>query len=116
MRFKLLPFFLILVVFVLVGAGCTQKPEPQGIILFVGDGCPHCANVEDLISKNNVKDKIPFVTLEVYHNQDNANLMAKKAQLCGIPLDSMGVPFLWDGAKCFSGDKDIIDFFQEKIK
>ncbi|KKR49093.1 MAG: hypothetical protein UT86_C0001G0065 [Candidatus Magasanikbacteria bacterium GW2011_GWC2_40_17] len=124
MRLKFLSFVLILPLFVFVGAGCSALKqgqnnavvEPQGNILFVGEGCPHCEKVEEFIDQNKVKDKVSFVMLEVYKNKDNAALMAKKAGLCGIPLTGMGVPFLWDGSKCLVGDIDIINFFQEKIK
>lgn len=124
MRFRFLSFLSILILFILVGAGCSvleqgQKNatnEPQSIILFVGEGCPHCTKVEEFIDQNKVKDRVSFTTLEVYKNKDNAALMAKKAGLCGIPLSGMGVPFLWDGSKCLVGDVDIINFFQEKSK
>ena len=121
MRLKLFSLFLVLSVFVLIGAGCrsqsgSQSSEPQGVILFVGDGCPHCAKVEDFISKNKVTDKVSFATLEVYKNQDNAALMAKKGEACGLPLSGIGVPFLWDGSKCLVGDVDITNFFQDKLK
>ncbi|MCX6779543.1 MAG: hypothetical protein NTU97_04970 [Candidatus Magasanikbacteria bacterium] len=121
MRLKLFSLFLTLSVFVLVGAGCASQPgqetlDPQGIILFEGEGCPHCAIVEEFLAQNKVKDKVEFTTLEVYKNKNNAALMAKKAQLCNIPTTGMGVPFLWDGSKCLVGDVDINNFFQEKIK
>lgn len=86
------------------------------IILFVGDGCPHCAIVEDYIAKNEIASKIPFVQKEVYHNQGNANELVEKAKICGLPTNSIGIPFLWDGngGKCVVGDQDIIGFFKSK--
>lgn len=122
MRFKLFSLLAISAVFILIGAGCSSQPgsestEPKGIILFVGDGCPHCAKVEEFLTQNKVKDKVEFTTLEVYKNKDNAALMAKKAVSCSLSLDSIGVPFLWDGtSKCLVGDVDITSFFQDKIK
>jgi len=121
MRFKILSLFLVLSVFVLVGAGCASQPssefiEPQGIILFEGDGCPHCALVEEFLAQNKVKEKVDFTTLEVYKNKDNAALLVKKAKICNIPTTGMGVPFLWDGTTCLVGDVEINKFFQEKIK
>jgi len=85
------------------------------IILYYGDGCPHCAAVEDCIEKNNIKNKIPFVQKEVYFNQSNAKELEAKAKICGLSTDSIGVPFLWDGEKCFIGDQEIINFFKQKI-
>ena len=85
------------------------------IILFYGDGCPHCALVEKYIEENNVKDKISFGQKEVYYNDQNASELAEKAKACGLPADSIGVPFLWDGSKCLVGYQDIINFFKQKI-
>jgi glutaredoxin len=95
------------------GGGNTESLD--GIILFYGQGCPHCANVDKYIAENNVKDKVTFAELEVFSNQDNAKLLEEKAAVCGLPIDSIGVPFLWDGSKCLVGDQDIINFFKEKI-
>ena len=93
----------------------NQQTEEGQIVLFYGDGCPHCAIVEDYIKENNIKEKLSFGEKEVYYNQNNANDLAQKAQMCGISTDSIGVPFLWDGLKCYVGDQEIIDFFNGKI-
>jgi glutaredoxin len=85
------------------------------IILFYGDGCPHCAIVEEYIKENDVNNKISFAQKEVYYNQNNIKELEAKAMICGIPSDSIGVPFLWDGSRCFVGDQDIIKFFQSKL-
>jgi glutaredoxin len=84
------------------------------IILFYGKGCPHCAVVEEYIKENNIQDKVSFVQKEVYYNQDNAKELLEKAKICGIPTNSIGVPFLWDGKNCLIGDRDIINFFKQK--
>jgi len=110
-------------------SGCTigkqansANPTPDAtlpktdIILYYGEGCPHCAKVEDYLNKNNVRGKLNFETKEVYSNKDNAQEMAQKANLCGINQNNIGVPFLWDGKNCYVGDSDIIKFFEEKMK
>ncbi len=93
-----------------------ENPAVQegGIVLFYGDGCPHCALVDEFIKNNGVKDKVSFEEKEVYSNRSNAEQLAAIAKKCNIPQDSIGVPFLWDGSKCLVGDKDIIDFFGKK--
>jgi len=93
----------------------TESQSASQIILFYGDGCPHCAIVEKYIKENNISDKISFAQKEVYHNQNNAKELESKAKICGIPTNSIGVPFLWDGSKCIIGDQPIIDFFKSKI-
>jgi len=92
-----------------------SKATESEIIFFYGDGCPHCAIVEKYFEENNVQDKISFTQKEVYHNQNNAKELQTKAKICGIPTNSIGVPFLWDGKKCLIGDKDIVDFFKQKM-
>jgi len=92
-----------------------QNQSADQIILFYGDGCPHCAIVEKYIEENNIKNKISFTQKEVYYNQNNAEELQTKAQICGLPANSIGVPFLWDGSKCIIGDQPIIDFFKLKL-
>jgi glutaredoxin len=111
--------------FALSGEGSKNKPttnEPTGqqnqavsqIILFYGDGCPHCKIVEEYIEKNKTKEKLSFAQKEVYYNKTNANELVEKAKICGLPTDSIGVPFLFDEKKCYIGDQDIINFFKQK--
>jgi len=93
----------------------TESQSASQIILFYGDGCPHCALVEEYVNQNDVEAKVPFAKKEVYYNKQNASELAERAAACGMPTDSIGVPFLWDGAKCLVGDQPIIDFFKAKI-
>lgn len=92
-----------------------QSSNDSQIILFYGDGCPHCAIVEKYLKENNIQDKIAFSQKEVYYNQANAKELTDKAKACGLSTDSIGVPFLWDGKNCFIGDRDIINFFAQQI-
>ena len=102
----------LVVVFVLARSG---KSLPQGIVLYYGDGCPHCALVDSFVNENNVEQKVQFVRKEVYNNKSNAREMASFAKKCGLPTDSIGIPFLWTGTQCLTGDKDIIAFFQQQL-
>lgn len=100
-----------------VNNGSAEKinQSESQIILFYGDGCPHCAIVEENIKENKFDERIAFSRKEVYYNRANAKELEEKAKICGIPTDSIGVPFLWDGEKCLIGDKDIVNFFKQKI-
>jgi len=95
--------------------GDNPKKEQSQIIFFYGIGCPHCAKVEEFIKENQIEKTIPFVKKEIYFNRQNAKELEEKAKICEIPENEVGVPFLWDGEKCFLGDVDIINFFKEKI-
>lgn len=92
----------------------TENQSESQIILFYGVGCPHCKIVEEYINENSIQNKISFAQKEVYYNQNNAKELEAKAKICGLPTNSIGVPFLWDGEKCLIGDQDIINFFKQK--
>ena len=94
----------------------NSKPVviPDGIILFYGDGCPHCENVEKYISDNKVEEKVSFTRLEVWKDTANQKILLKVAEKCGISADTVGIPFLFDGTNCMTGDEDAIKFFKEK--
>lgn len=84
-------------------------------ILFYGDGCPHCANVENFINNNGILAKIPLIEKEVYNNKDNFDEFSAKAKLCGIESNSLVVPFLWTSSECVLGDTPIIDYLKNQI-
>ena len=92
--------------------GMPQKSE---LIYFYGEGCPHCANVDAFLKDNKIEEKVSFEKKEVFNNQDNAKELVDLSQKCSLPADQVGVPFLWDGSKCFVGDTDIINFFKQKV-
>lgn len=86
---------------------------PEGIILFYGDGCPHCKIVDDFIAENKIEEKINFSRLEVWYNKENQVIIAEVAEICQIASDNIGVPLLYDGAgKCYVGDVDVINFLK----
>lgn len=115
MKLKNILAVVIAIIFIFVVALImAQKPK---IILFYSNTCVHCQNVKDFIVANNVEDKVKFKELEVSNNSNNSNLLIAKAKSCKLDTSGgIGVPFLFDGQNCLSGDIDIINFFQEKIK
>ena len=125
MNHKKIVFTAIIALLVLVLTGCSKESSDGGsvlstednssIIFFYGKECPHCKNVEKYFADNNTGEKIQFSQKEVYHNKANASLMAEKTKECGIKESELGVPLLWAEGKFYIGDKDIIDFFNQKI-
>ncbi|QQG52173.1 MAG: hypothetical protein HY931_02380 [Candidatus Falkowbacteria bacterium] len=93
----------------------NQNLEPgDEKILFYGDTCPHCKNVEEFMSTNGTKAKLSFLELEVYRNQSNAQLLVATAKKCGLDTSAgVGVPLFFDGEKCLLGDQDIINYFKQ---
>ena len=121
---KIIIFVIVLVMFLIAGwqtgffANIFSGPVksvaiPEGIILFYGEGCPHCKNVDDYISQNKIEDKVKFTRLEVWYNKNNQVILGKVAQKCSINSNQVGVPFLYDGVgKCYVGEVEVIDFFK----
>ncbi len=89
------------------------SPLPSSYEYFWGDGCPHCANVEEFFSTWEGRDKVAIDKKEVWSNRNNALLMRNRAVYCKLPLDTLGVPFLFTPeGKCINGDEAIIEFFK----
>ena len=91
----------------------AATPLPAGIVLFYGQGCPHCADVEKWIAQNNIDAKVKITRLEVWYNKANQGTLSLVAQKCGITGNSVGVPFLYDGnGKCYIGEVDVPNFLK----
>lgn len=86
----------------------------EGLMLFVGDGCSHCAAVEKYLKDNNVSAKLPITVYEVWYNKDNAALYTQKASEVGY-TDGY-VPLLIDGGRYVDGDTPIIDYIDGLLK
>lgn len=97
------------------GNSATINPGAD-IIYFHGQGCPHCANVEEFMVKNNVDNVVKMEKGEIFLNKSNAEIFKQKAASCNIPDNEMGVPLLWVKGRCYSGDKEIIEYLQEQLK
>jgi len=88
------------------------------LILFWGEGCPHCEKVKDYIKANNLDSKIKIASKEVYLNQENQKLLTDTVQKCP-EIDSsrgIGVPLAFDVKNnvCLYGDTSIIEWLQAK--
>lgn len=100
----------------------TTMPTPDAnLILFYGETCPHCKDVEEFISKNQIDQKLKINKFEVYNNKSNSNLMAQMVKdNCPDKLDTKGlsVPFLINTSDktCFIGTPDITSQLTEKAK
>lgn len=91
-----------------------QQPTANSLILYYGDGCPHCKIVEDYLAANPATKQLKIISKEVYSNPDNANELVNHATTCGLDTADIGVPFLWTGQNCLIGDQPIIDFLKDK--
>jgi hypothetical protein len=91
----------------------TEPSKANTYEYYWGNGCPHCENVAKFFDSWDKKDKVTIDKKEVFGNQTNQILLAKRAQTCSINQNEIGVPFLYtpDG-KCLTGDQPIIEYFQ----
>ena len=80
-----------------IPSNVNPAPLPAGIVLFYGQGCPHCADVEKFISDNKIDEKLKITRMEVWYNQSNQLTLGEVVQKCGIDAKTVGVPFLYDG-------------------
>lgn len=85
---------------------------PPGKLLFYSQTCPHCQIVDQYINDNNLHQKLYFVSLEISQNKNNYDLATLVGQRCNISESAMGVPLFWDGAKCYQGEQEIINYFK----
>ena len=108
---------------VFVNHNVPPTPLPEGIVLFFGEACPHCVNVEKFITDNNVDSKVKITRLEVPFALKtspqlvaNAELAIKQAQVCKLDVSNgVSLPFLWDGKNCIIGDQPVIDFLKTQV-
>lgn len=89
-------------------------PVSNKTILFYGNECPHCQDVEKFIEENKIAEKVSFDSLEVWHNKSNSAVMLEKAGECGFAKDQLGVPFLYASGKCFMGGPEVEKFFRQE--
>jgi len=89
------------------------SPLPDGIVLFYGDGCSHCQEVEDFIAQNKIEDRVEITRMEVWYDKNNQATLAMVVKKCGINVNSVGVPFLYDGnGNCYMGEVDVPNFLK----
>lgn len=94
------------------------KPEVEPIVLpklviYYGEQCPHCRIVEKFIEEESMGKEFDIEMKEVSQNEDNKAELIKRAEYCNVK-GPIGVPFLWEGQSCYSGDGDIIDYLRSK--
>ncbi|MDD2758423.1 MAG: hypothetical protein PHD72_03585 [Patescibacteria group bacterium] len=85
------------------------------LLLYTREDCPHCKIVKQFITDNKIADKFNIEEKEVKYSVKNSNELMVKAANCGLDLNNVGVPMLYDNGVCYTGDQDIINFFNSKL-
>ncbi|MEI6673383.1 MAG: hypothetical protein WCL02_09100 [bacterium] len=87
--------------------------------MFYGNGCPHCAKVQEYIKDNKLTQQFDLAQKEVFYNKKNLNEFNGYLQKHSLTYDKIGVPFLIinSGADCnyINGDANIIEYFSGKL-
>ena len=123
---KKLPIFIVVIALLLIGgyflllsksssstSTSPQNSNPNALLYFWSETCPHCKNVAAFLESWDGKDKISLDKREISTNQDNAKLFIEKSASCKIPAEKAGVPLLiTPKGECLNGDQPIINFFK----
>ena len=120
MNKKTLLIIALIILALIWGASNIKKPplntpvSTKDTVLYYGDTCPHCKDLDELIKKDNIKEKVSLTEKEVFENRENANELAQVARNCGLSDASIAVPFLFAEGKCLSGTEDIFAYLEKK--
>lgn len=87
----------------------------SNLILFWGDGCPHCTVVKEEINEKGYNKMITIDYKEIYNNSKNARLFDEKIKECGISEYNAGVPMVYVNGTCWIGQYDAIYAIEKEI-
>lgn len=122
---KVLTLLLIIAIVFGIYRLLSSNPSVSGVtdseadlVLYWGEGCPHCEKVKDFIKQNNLDEKVKIVQKEVYYNKQNQLSLENTVKMCP-EIDSsqgVGVPlgFVTADQKCLYGDTPIIEWLRSK--
>lgn len=88
------------------------------LIVYWGEGCPHCEKVKAYVKDNNLDAKVKILYKEVYNDTNNQKELEATVQKCP-EIDAsrgIGVPLAFDtkNSKCLYGDTPIIEWLKTK--
>ena len=94
-------FYVIVFMFLFIPFGVNAN-ESVNIYLFYGDGCPHCAALEEYLNNEYSTDKNVMVyKYEVWNNKENQELWKKVENITGE--EAKGVPYFVIGEEVYQG-------------
>jgi glutaredoxin len=88
--------------------------DTSGLILFVREGCPHCANVEKFLDDNGLTSEVQILDVEA--DPANAALYTQLSNDAGMSLEEQGgVPLLFDDGEAVTSADVIIEHLGAKF-
>lgn len=94
---------IIISLFLITTSAALAAPQaPLEVIIFTGEGCPHCAKMLSYLEE--LKDQYPLniTELEIYHNIDNQYEFLKYAKAFNFKAN--GVPITIIGNQVINGE------------
>jgi cytochrome c biogenesis protein CcdA/glutaredoxin len=90
-------------VFIALSAGpaamAAPAEQPTGLVIFYGNGCPHCAALREFLDTMQAKHpQLRVHAYEVYFDADNANLFERMADAYKVVIGGVPTVFLGDEA------------------
>lgn len=82
------------------------------LVLYTSKTCPHCQLVKEYMQRNQISEKITITVKDVVTSLKNQDDLVAKAKICKLDTKKLGIPLLFDGQNCYSGDTDIINYFE----
>lgn len=95
----------ILSLFLALAFASTANAE---ILLFLGEGCGHCEEVEKFIEENALDESLEIQLYEVYNNEENKKLYDSLSKELGYMGDR--VPLLIDGEIFVDGKDNVMNY------
>ncbi|MBN1684721.1 MAG: hypothetical protein JW855_04745 [Gammaproteobacteria bacterium] len=115
--FHFITFLLFLILILFVVGVALKKGEvsrrallPKHMVLFYSNQCEHCKHVEKFLSRHHLTK--PLQKLDVLKNQKNIQMLIDTARVCGGNTSTIGIPLLWTGGECISGDVGVINYLK----
>lgn len=90
----------------------TSASDERSIYFFYGDGCPHCAVVEEYFAAEKIYERYPIKKKEIYFERENAILFQEMMKQRQIPQERQGVPTVIIGNSVLIGQSEIEQRFR----
>lgn len=92
------------------------KQNEDLVYVFWGQGCGHCAKVEQYIQENRLDDIFSIERKEIYFDKENREDFLDACDKNGIPMERAGVPMAIINGKCVRGKTLIIEALEAKAQ
>lgn len=99
-----------------IKATAAISAAEKEIYYFYGQGCPHCAKVEEYFAANEIEKKYPLKMFEVYFDRENAQKLNELFDKYAVPLVKRGVPAVFLDDAYLIGDDEIIKHFTKIVE